>query len=593
MRYKSKSNGYELLTEDELLQKLLESRGVKDYKHLLNVSSKDVYDGKLFVNMDKGLELLHKAIKLNKTIAVIQDCDVDGLCSSSNITYYIKDIDNGMKINIVFHEGKEHGIILKDLEDVEYDLLIVPDAGSSDVKQIKELKSQGKDILILDHHNYDTTIDTEAVIINCKDGAYPNPTLSGAGVTYKFCKEYDKKYNYNFADKYLDLVAVGNIADSMDLTNYETRYLTLEGLKILKEGNGNIMFQEILKKNNIENPTITDVNYKIAPFINASTRVGTLEEKMNLFKSVMGSDEKVEYQPRRKHKDDPKPPVEYVTIQKDMTRQLTNIKSRQDKLVKQGMEELINKIEKEKLDNNKIIIVDGTETIKQTFSGLVANKIADKYKRPALILREQNNYCYGGSGRNYKLFEIENLNNFLKEIDVFESVDGHDNAFGFKLKKERLDNLISLVNHELVNTKIDDTYHVDYSIPVGRLKEKHIKQVGRWEGIWGNNLSEPLFAITGIAITEEDISLLGEKKNVLKITKQIGSQNFSFIKLHSNIEEYNKIIGREMKGLKKKTKKRINMEIVGTFKINQFNGNEYPQINIIDYNISEVRKLEF
>lgn len=594
MKYKAHSKGYEFLKEEDLLHELLKYRGVENPSRLLNISESDIHDGMLFKNMLKGLKLLKKHIKNNSVICIIVDSDFDGYSSSALMYQYIKDISPNTQIIFVIHNKKEHGIKLEELKEVEYDLLIVPDAGSGDLKEMKELHKQGKDILILDHHKFKTDSDY-AVIINSQDKQYPNNTLAGVGVTYKFCKEFDKKYSYNFADSYLDLVACGMVADDMDLRDYETRYLVLEGLKKLGTDNCNKLLKEICLKNEKrikEIPTILNVGWNIAPLINAVTRVGTMEEKQNLFKAMIGVEEYVEYQPRRKKKTDPKPPVEIVSLQKDMARQLVNIKSRQDKLVKKGMELLNEKIKNENLDNNKIIFVNGTGDIEQTFTGLVANKISEEYRRPSIILREKDEKHYGGSGRNYDLFEVDNLMKFLLSTETFNSVSGHSNAFGFELKKDNLEKAIQISNEKLKDVKLDEVYHVDYVIPIGRLKEKDICQVGRWNNVWGNTLPEPQFAITNISITSDNIQLMGEKQNLIKIEKQIGSRKITFVK-QGGAEEYNQMIGKQSKGLGKRTVKRLNMEIIGTFQVNCFNNNEYPQIKIIDYNIKESKKLEF
>lgn len=596
MRFKEYHKGYEKLREDELLDILLKQRGVKDTKHFLHVSEKDVLDGMLLKNMQEGLELLSKHINKNSKVLIIVDSDTDGYTSSGLIYQYIKNIKSNIEIKFIIHKGKEHGIILKELEliNFDFDLLIVPDAGSNNIKECKKLKELDKDILILDHHICEHE-NPYAVVINCQDGSYPNNTLSGVGVAYKFCKEYDKAYNYNYADKYLDLVAIGMIADDMDLQNYETRYLVLKGLELANSDDGNEFLREIYKKREKDikgNPTILNIIWCVAPLLNAVVRSGTMEEKLNVFRALVGTQEAIEYQPRRKRKEDPKPPVEIHSLQETMARICVNIKSRQDKRVKDGLKKLQTKIEEKKIGNNKIIIVDGTCELDETFTGLVANKIADTYKRPSIILKEHDNMLYGGSGRNYKLFEIDNLRNLLLETGLFNSISGHDNAFGFKLKKENIEDLINVTNEKLKNTIIEDVYHVDYIIPVGRLRERDILQVGEWENIWGNNVPEPLFAITGINITADNIQLLGSKKNLIKIEKQIGSRILSFTKF-GNEEEYNRMIGKQQKGLGKRTNKRLEMEIIGKFRINKWNNNVYPLIQIVDYNIKESRKFEF
>ena len=137
------------------------------------------------------------------------------------------------------------------------------------------------------------------------------------------------------------------------------------------------------------------------------------------------------------------------------------------------------------------------------------------------------------------------------------------------------------------------TIDVDYEIPVGRLKEKDILNIGEWIDIWGNTLPEPIFAITDIYVNLEDINLLGSKKNIIKINKKIGNNNINFIKFFSSEDEYNRMIKKSSKGLSKREVKKFKIDIIGKFKINKFDGVKYPQIEIIDYNIEKIDRPRF
>lgn len=601
MKYKAINKGFDCLYNDNLLYTLLKQRGVKEPEILMNLSDDVIHDGYLLKNMREGLQLLKKHIDDNSKIHIIIDSDFDGISSSATFYNYMKDNNFKNEITFSLHPGKEHGIILEQLKEYDFDLLVVPDAGSSDLEECKELQKEGKEVLILDHHNFDIKEWDKAdicntVIINCQDGKYPNNTLSGVGVVYKFLKEFDKEYGFNKADEYLDLVAMGMVADDMDLRDPETRYLVLKGIsKINKKYNVNNFINEIILKNKIEKINILDIGWKIAPLINGVVRIGTMQEKTDVFKAFINIKEDKEYQPRRKKKTDPKPPLEIHSLQKFMAREITNIKSRQDRLVKKGVEALNEKILADKLDKNKAIIVDGTEILEKTFTGLVANKLANNvYKRPTIILREKDEKTYGGSGRNYKLSSIENLQEFLLEkVKTFNSVDGHDNAFGFNIDKVKIKDTIEIINTYLKDIDIEDCYWVDYEIPVGRLKLNNIIDIGRWKDVWGNTLQEPQFAITDIYVKPEDVQLLGDKKNIIKINKTIGDRTISFIKFFANEELYNQMILKSTKGLSRKTPKKLKFDIIGKFNINEWEGKEYPQVEIIDFNVTEGKKIRF
>ncbi len=593
MKYKTINKNYKWNYNDDLLYSLLKQRGVEDPEILMKLDESFVHSGLLLENMNEGLDLFKKHIDKNSVIHIIIDCDLDGYSSASVLYRYIKKCGFKNKITFSTNPGKEHGIKLKELDKHEFDLLIVPDAGSGDIKECKNLKNRGKDILILDHHNFNKA-NPYATLINCQDGKYPNNTLSGVGVVYKFIKEFDKKYGYNNADCFLDLVSIGMVADDMDLRNPETRYLVLKGIeKINKRDNINSFINELLIKNRLDNINILDISWKIAPQMNGVVRVGTLDEKMLVFRALIGDKQDFEYQPKKKKKSDPKPQKEIHSLQKYMAREIGNIKARQDRQVKKGFEEINKKIEENNLNLNKMIIVDGTSILEKTFTGLVANKLADSYKRPVLVLRERNSKTYGGSGRNYKLSSLENMQGFLRETSLFNSVDGHDNAFGFNLNKDNLDDLIKEINIRLKDMTIEDCHWVDYEIPVGRLKPKNIIQIGKWKNVWGNTLKEPQFAITDIHVSPQDVQLIGSKRNVIKITKALGDKTISFVKFFANEDIYNEMIMKSKKGLGKKSPKKLKFDIIGKFDVNEYEGKDYPQITIVDFNVSEGRKIQF
>lgn len=135
-------------------------------------------------------------------------------------------------ISYRIHDGKEHGIIVETIpEDVQ--LVVVPDAGSNDYEQHKQLKEKGIDVLVIDHHEADK-VSKDACIINNQLSEYPNKYLSGVGIVYKFCQYIDKLIEKNYADDLLDLVAVGVVADMMDLRNFETRELISLGVNNIR-----------------------------------------------------------------------------------------------------------------------------------------------------------------------------------------------------------------------------------------------------------------------------------------------------------------------------------------------------------------------
>lgn len=601
LKYKVKYGDFNTMEDEELVELLLTQRGVKDTHTFLNLSDEVLEDTRKFRNLKEAIYLVDKYVLNGGKVCIIVDCDADGYSSGAFTYMELKKLNPTLELSYVLHGGKAHGIIMNEVEkatNFDFDLLIVPDAGTNDKEQCKVLKEMGKEILILDHHDIDI-INQYAVIINNQDESYPNPTLSGVGVVYKFFNFYEKCVDYPcYSNDMLDLVALGMIGDISDLTNFETRWLCLEGIRLLNEGKGNKFLQAIFQKNKGrigEELNIKSMGWNIVPLINGVCRIATMEEKEDCFKALIEIEETREYQPRRKKKTDAKPDIVMQDLQTYMARVVTNIKGRQDRLATNQSKKLIDEVRQQHLDSNKSIIIEADKDVEATFTGYIANRMASYFKRPCLILKSRNDKEYGGSGRNYNLFEYEDFKSILLKSNLFTFVQGHPDAFGFKINKDYVKELRDYLDEQFINANIEDIYHVDYQIPVGRLTERIISQVGKLKNIWGNGLKAPLFCIKDIYVDVADIKLLGEKQNVLSITKNVGNNAIKFICLSNAKEVYNQMLGKSDKGLNKNTRTgKVCLEIIGNFEINEYEGRNYPQIQIVDFNVVEKeREIKF
>ena len=83
--------------------------------------------------------------------------------------------------------------------------------------------------------------------------------------------------------------------------------------------------------------------------------------------------------------------------------------------------------------------------------------------------------------------------------------------------------------------------------------------------------------------------MIGSKKNFIKFE----ANNITFVKKYVNEEIYNAMILKQTKGLSKKHVQRVKMDVIGKFVINKWEENEYPQIEIIDYNVVEDNEILF
>ena len=593
MKYEVKNRkSIDRMDDEKLLNELLIMRGVDNPLSLLNVDNgnytayyHDAYD---FMNMEKGLDLLWKHLDNEfGHVHLIFDVDVDGLTSGA--LYYLWHKKRYPHIPITFdcNEGKRHGLNFDIIERIpeQTTLLIIPDSSSSDVTFHEELYGSGYDILILDHHEFDIKQNTPAVIINCMDGKYPNPNLTGVGVVYKFLEQYelDLRHDCEYLDSLLPLVALGQIADLADVRNLETRGLCLQGLERFTENN--LLLQAMVEEQEYSMQgkcNFVTVGWYVSPLMNAIFRQGSLEDRIDLFKAICNFEEERIHYPQRKTKDNPNKEPIHESLQKNIIRRAKSIKSSQDNEVKKEVKEIQKVIEENGIKDDKVIIVDITGKVNSGHGGLIANKLAHQYMRPVILVNDK-----GGSARGYDKHPIDNFKEWVEESEIITG-SGHSNAFGINFTQEQIPELRQWCNDRLQDVDTEPIWHVDFEFDIAKLKEKHILKIGQYDSHWGGkSMESPLFAIKGIIIETGDIQRLGSKGTMMKFNTNINDQDIAFIRPFTGEEKYKEFTcegkGRGIQRDGSAGNKKLEVTIIGKFKINEFAGKQYAQVEIVEF----------
>jgi single-stranded-DNA-specific exonuclease len=563
---------YQLIGKNNLLEPIgtiLRNRGIEDIQSFLHVSEKEIIHWSKLKNIVKAADCLLGHIKKGSKIYIQVDADPDGYTASATLINYLTKIFPDININWRLHEGKEHGVIVSEVPD-DVNLVIIPDAGSNQFEEHKQLKERNIDVIVLDHHECSEESEYAIVVNSQLSPDYPNKQFSGVGITYKFCKALDDTLGVKHADEYLDLVAIGNVADSQDMRSLETRYFVLKGLKNLKNNFIKALFdKQSYSTKDIVN--ITTTGFYINPLINACIRVGNMEEKMQMFRAFLGSNEKIHY--KKKSVDE--------SIEVNTARVLGNLKAKQDRIRNKAIEEIDLKIESKNLLNNKLLIVDITDILHKNLTGVVANKCADKYKRPAMLLRfSEDEEFLTGSIRGYEKGYVKDFKTLLQQTGKFVFVEGHANAAGFKITPQNIVEVNEIINEQMKDIEVDiDLYEVDFVLPARQLKKNFVTEIDKHKDLWGQNVDEPLIAIKGIEVNSDEIYLNGKTSKSIKFI----NNNIEYIKFFSNEEEWEAIVSKG---------ERLVIDVVGKCSVNEYKGERKPQIKIEDYEVTKVKKKE-
>lgn len=561
------------------MQQILVNRGIdsKEIEHYLKTTDNDILSSDLLDNMLDGVKRLIRSIREKEEILLIVDCDADGFTASATLLNYLYKVFPSClsHITIKLHEGKEHGIETKWLNEIiegEFKLVICPDASSNDYEQHKILKENGIDVLVLDHHDAEE-ISQNAIVINNQLSGYPNKSLSGVGIVYKFCCKIDELLKINEAESLLDLVALGNIADMMDVRSFETKHLIQKGISNIQ----NPYFKALVERQSYsigDAVTPIGVAFYIAPLINATIRVGTQAEKETMFKAMLYH---CAYEMVPSTKRGEKGKEEAIVTQ--AVRNATNVRNRQKKSRDQGLEYVEQLILQNNLLNNKLIVAQISGELDKNLTGLIANQLMAKYQKPVLLMREASNGSLQGSARGYDKSELKDLKSFLIESGLMDYAEGHASAMGVGIKKENVQSLIDYSNRELANIDFSACYDVDYEYLANDFKPQDVIDIASMKSLWGKGIDEAMIVVKGIRVASNNLQLMSRGKNpTLKITLPNGT---SLIKFGSSEEEYNSLLSGGY----------VELDVVGTAAINEWQGRITPQILVKDYEI--VSKVDY
>jgi len=444
--------------EQEIIDIILENRGIKDVEHFLNPREDDLLPTMKY--MADAAKIIENGLDKDRRFGIFFDTDTDGVTAGAIMTRYLRNYTE--RVSSYINKGKAHGLIGQDIARFEnVDVLIIVDSLDKDTSVYEELVKQGKQMIILDHHKIETNYDGLVTLISSQR-YYNNPCLSGAGVVWKFCKYLDEYFLNDYADDLVDLAACGILADVCDVSesSTENRYIVNKGLDNLK----NPAIKKILGSYEFNSKAVL---FSVAPLINACCRIGRNESVMNLFLA-----------------DDNKEVLKYK-------KEVTECKDIQSEEVDRVLPNL-----KEQLDSqNNANVLYGIIDSEYGISGLLGNKCLELYNKPLFILMDKGEN-YFGSMRSVGYGDFMKLCN---ETGLAE-LHGHEEASGIEIKKENFEKFINTVNKKLSNMEqtTSFTQNVDCLIGLEDLTRTLVDKVKAINKVSGEGFKPLIFKVVDI-----------------------------------------------------------------------------------------------
>lgn len=538
-----------------IVKKILESKSIIDEQAIESIiSDTDInHDALQLSDMTKTIERIKRAIANDEKILVYGDYDADGVTSTTILvtTLQLLGAQVGWHIPNRFTEGYgPNELAFRNAHDEGITLIITVDNGIQGHNEVKMVQDLGVDVIVTDHHEIGSTLPEAYAIVHPMHPSfnYPFQQLCGAGVAYKLAQALIE----NVPDYFKALVAIGTIADLVSLTD-ENRSLVKQGLKVLNDQcptSVKALLKEAGYNDNIDEETI---GFIIGPRLNA---VGRLDDASLACELLMTDDE------------------EEAAF---LAEQVEHFNRERKDIVATITEEAMAMAET-KVKNGDLFLLLAKENWHEGVLGIVASKIVETFALPTLILnidREQNHAK--GSARSIdqvSMFEILSAHQ-----ELIAKFGGHHMAAGMTMDIENIESLAEGLNKWMKElsetTSLDPVKPVDVLLTENDITIKNIRDMNRLRP-FGTDFSRPIFEMDDLSVSS--VKAIGQQKNHLKLT--LGESNIAALFWQNG-------------HLEPELQDEQPINILGSVQINEWNGNQSPQLIIQDIAMNEQQILDY
>ena len=479
-----------------IIATIMLNRGITDPESFITPTEEGFLDPFMMLGMEKATERILKAIADNEKIAIYGDYDVDGITSTAIMVKFLR----SHKADVIYYIPDRHeegyGINTDAIDKIHAQgvtLLITVDCGITALKEIAYAKELGIETIITDHHECKDETPDAYCLLNPKqpDCEYPFKKLAGVGVAFKLLQALTIKMHFHMReliDEYIDLVAIGTIADVMPLVG-ENRIIVKKGLELLKYTvNRGIRALADVAEINLSSVQTGTIGFMLAPRINAAGRMG-----------------------------DPRCAVELLLSKDDMTAkryaEILNDKNRERQETEISiLEDALNIIESTPSIKNDFVIVLAHDGWHHGIIGIVASKISERFNKPCILIStdDENGKGSGRSIRSFNLFKaLENSGHLMQKFG------GHDLAAGLSIKPENIDKFREEINAYAKACLTEDDFmpilYIDSELPPPYINMNTAEKLSILEP-YGMGNACPLFYARDLCISQ--IRPLSEGKHI-------------------------------------------------------------------------------
>ncbi len=557
----SRESLQESLGVGSILAQLLIQRGVNTFdeaKVFFRPELSDLHDPFLIKDMDRAIERLNLALSHNEKILIYGDYDVDGTTAVALVYTFLSRYTHNIDFYIPDRYTEGYGISFKSVDfaaENSFTLVVALDCGIKAVDKVKYAAEKGIDFIICDHHNPGDELPPAVAVLDSKrdDCTYPYKQLSGCGVGFKLMQAFAQNNGIDFSllQPLLDLVAVSVASDIVPITG-ENRVLAFYGLRQLNE-NPRVGLKGIIDvcKINAKELTISDIVFKIGPRINASGRMHSGREAVELLITQ-----------------DPEFALQRSTLINNYNEERRDIDKR---TTDEAKAQLV--MTEGYADRHSIVVYN--EEWNKGIVGIVASRLCEEFYKPTVVLTKANGLV-SGSARSVKGFDLYSAIDSCH--DLLENFGGHLYAAGLTLREENVEafakSFEEFVSQNITQEQLSPQIEIDAEMPFSELSPRFFRILKQFAPFGPCNM-KPVFC-TRRVYDAGGSRVVGKDKAHLKLElrDESGENVFSGIAFH-------------MSRFAESLKAHQPIDICYTLEENTFNGITTMQLQVRDIKLSE------
>lgn len=576
------------LSVSDVVARLIYNRGYSDAKsgaEFLSPNESRLHDPYLLKDMDKAVKRISESVARGDRITVYGDYDVDGVTSVTLLYLYLCSIGADVSYYIPLRAKEGYGVSKSAIDTLKENgtkLIVTVDTGITANGEVEYARELGIDTVVTDHHECHGELPDACAVVNPHrpDCDYPFCELAGVGVVFKLVCAYEISRHpdcdretcvKDICAKYVDLVAVGTVADVMPLID-ENRVIVKLGLASIDEGarvglgalieaanNANItrpatgVAEKNTKKRKINSGYIS---FSLAPRINAAGRISSASKAVEL---LLASDENVAAE------------LAYELCEINLIRQ------REENSI---AEEAYKRIEEtHDFKRDKVIVLEN-DTWQQGIIGIVSSRITEKYGLPSILISfagatdgDSDPHDIGkGSGRSVKGMNLVGALDHCREHLV--QFGGHELAAGLSVMRCNIDAFRKMINDYARESLSEDVFvmkcEADCEIKPDEMSMDIVDQIALLEPFGVANQT-PLFLVKGMTL-ERIISMGAGKHSKLMLSHSGNSFTAVCFGMPSSALDFN--FGESV-------------DLLCQLAINEFRGQKSLQLIVQDIRLSE------